>query len=437
MSSMTVLTEGARARAGAPPGFAAVCKALYGPEVDPQSVWEDVFKLTPDQADLNAHRTIATSATGRISDRRKRQITAGLSTVGAGAGALGLAVGAKEVARHGWRNTPRLTRALVPAEIAGLGGEIAATKILHGDTKHAAPTGRVRGGATKSLVPTGEVAKFSPGALGGLPKIGEVAGGIRSGWSAMRPKAMRGLAIASDKASQKIPKAPMPQETLPGLEHNAVPSTRALKQRAIGSDIGTALGTRTGKVVAGTAGAYGALKVGGALARNRVQGPAPSATDNPYAMYGKRDTVDVEFRGTFSKLDEDKQLAFGWASVTKINGTPVVDKQDDYIDLNDLEEAAYNYVRGSRIGGNMHKRSDSDDGPHQVSDMVESMVFTPEKIEAMGLPRDFPQGWWVGYKIHDPETWSMVKKRERTGFSIHGRGIRKAADLDEIMGYGR
>jgi hypothetical protein len=128
-------------------------------------------------------------------------------------------------------------------------------------------------------------------------------------------------------------------------------------------------------------------------------------------------------------------LAFGWASVVKVNGTPIVDRQGDYIDMDDLEEAAYNYVRGSRVGGNMHKRSMLDGGPHKVSDMVESIVFTPDKIAKMGLPSDFPQGWWVGYKIHDDETWDMVKKRERTGFSIHGRGLRKAADLDEIMGY--
>lgn len=67
--------------------------------------------------------------------RRKRGITAGLSAVGAGAGALGLAVGAKEIRRHGWRGTPRLTRALIPVEAAGLTGELMATKILHADAK--------------------------------------------------------------------------------------------------------------------------------------------------------------------------------------------------------------------------------------------------------------------------------------------------------------
>ena len=181
--------------------------------------------------------------------------------------------------------------------------------------------------------------------------------------------------------------------------------------------------------------------------RNRSRGVDYAPTD--YGYYGKRaedveddDTVDVEFSGTFSKLDDDKRLAFGWASVAKVNGQPVVDKQGDYVDMSDIEDAAYHYVHACRVGGDMHRRSAGDDPvnkgedkPHKVSDMVESMVFTDEKVSKLGLPEDFPRGWWVGYKIHDEPTWQMVKKGERTGFSIHGKGIRKTTSLDELMGY--
>ena len=111
----------------------------------------------------------------------------------------------------------------------------------------------------------------------------------------------------------------------------------------------------------------------------------------------------------------------------KIGGQDVVDEQGDYISLEDLEEAAYTYVHKSRVGGDMHRRNG--DAPHHVSDMIESMVFTDEKIEKMGLPNDFPRGWWVGYQIHDPDTWSEVRKKGRTGFSIHGKGLRRDYEM--------
>lgn len=136
---------------------------------------------------------------------------------------------------------------------------------------------------------------------------------------------------------------------------------------------------------------------------------------------------DVVWEGTFSKLDEEKRQAFGWASVVQIDGKPVVDRQGDWITPEEIEKAAYNYVLTNRKGGNQHKRTD-DDMPLHASDIIESFVVTPEKIEKMGLPSDFPCGWWVGYKFHDDTAWDEVKKGIRTGFSIHGRGKRRDVD---------
>jgi hypothetical protein len=412
---MASMSSQSRVRRAPTAEFSNVCKALYGDAVDPVDVWNEVFKASPDQADLHAHRP---STTRRV-----------LEGVALGSTVAGGVLGAKE-GFHGARGVYRAVKAgqKVPRSnygrlaLAGAatGGDVITTGVLAAQNKKSKP---------KKLQPTGAVAKFvTPTAL---PKLGAITSGIRSGWKSMAPKLGTAATLGAEKVSAKLPKAPM-QGTLPGLEHNLVPTARAVKQRAIGADIGTALSTKTGKIAAGTAGAAGIYQAGGAMKRRRSAGM--EYAPDPYA-YGKRDdTADVEFTGTFSKFDDAKHLAFGWASVTKVDGVPVVDKQDDYIELDDLEEAAYNYVRGNRTGGNMHKRA-VDDSVHKVSDMVESMVFTPEKIEKMGLPATFPHGWWVGYKFHDPETWEMIRKRERVGFSIHGRGIRKAADLDEIMGY--
>jgi hypothetical protein len=140
------------------------------------------------------------------------------------------------------------------------------------------------------------------------------------------------------------------------------------------------------------------------------------------------DAVDVVWEGTFSKLDDEKRVAFGWASVVSVDGEPVVDKQGDLIDWEDLEKAAYAYVMKSRKGGSQHRRDGEE--PFHASDMIESFVVTPEKIEKMHLPPETPVGWWVGYHYHDEDTWQDIKKGHKTGFSVHGRGKRRPMEVD-------
>lgn len=427
---MAPMSIPSRRRTEAPPEFASVVKALYGDVVDAQEVWDEVLKGSPDQADVHAR----TAGGGNL----RRNVERASNAVGITAGSLGLAAAMKDprlasggkVARALYKtgqkmpsvadkiatSKPRLAGALaagaVGTQVANLGGDaLIAGTLGQGQGKQKQNVGK-----SLVLVPTGEVTKAF-----GLPKLEKVVEGVRSGWKAMIPT--------------RTPAATPHQATLPGLEPSKVPTAAGQKARAAGRDISTALGTKSGKVMAGTL-AGGAAVSGARSARARSRG-VDYAPDGVYKAAVEE--VDVEFGGTFSKFDDDKKQVFGWASVTKINGQPVVDRQGDYIDLGDLEDAAYAYVHKSRVGGDMHKRTQSlqGDSAHKVSDMIESMVFTPDKIAKMGLPADFPQGWWVGYQVHDPETWDLVKKRGRTGFSIHGKGIRKAMDLDELMGYTR
>lgn len=132
------------------------------------------------------------------------------------------------------------------------------------------------------------------------------------------------------------------------------------------------------------------------------------------------------------KMDTDKQLVFGWAYVSHdAEGNVVVDKSGEFIDdYGELEEAAYLFVEKSRVGGDGHARITSeigtDDVAKKVGTMVESMVFTPEKLSKMGLPPGIlPTGWWVGFKVEDPEVWKAVKEGKRPAFSIHGSGRRE------------
>jgi len=145
----------------------------------------------------------------------------------------------------------------------------------------------------------------------------------------------------------------------------------------------------------------------------------PRSSPGPF---GKSFDAEVEI----AKIDPYKHQVFGWAQVANWDGEEVHDRQGDVVSIEELEKAAYNYVLDVRVGGDQHGRvAKSDIGPRQTSTLIESMVFTPEKIEKMGLPADFPQGWWVGYKVHDEQAWDDIINKRRTGLSVHGTGRRE------------
>lgn len=137
----------------------------------------------------------------------------------------------------------------------------------------------------------------------------------------------------------------------------------------------------------------------------------------------------VVWKGEISKMDTDKRQVFGWASIVEKDGKPVVDLQEDMMTLEEIEKAAYDYVVTSRKGGHQHQRNGND--PKHVSDMIESFLVTPEKKEQMGLPETMPNGWWVGFKVNDDETWQAVKDGKLKEFSIHGSGVRKSIEIED------
>ncbi len=127
-----------------------------------------------------------------------------------------------------------------------------------------------------------------------------------------------------------------------------------------------------------------------------------------------------------TKTSEDQQIVFGWANVAiRKDGTVVEDLQDDIIEPEELEKAAYEYVLNFRDAGEKH-----DPGLRQKGKLVESVVFTKEKIAAMGLPENsVPVGWWVGYKIADRAAWEKIKSGEYRSFSVEGRGERVPVEV--------
>lgn len=219
----------------------------------------------------------------------------------------------------------------------------------------------------------------------------------------------------------------------------ALPGTTAANvgQQQVGLNVGNAVNaaTATPGRTAATAGAVGgagvlaATKVGGQKQQNQL------GYDTGPVYYSKSEKVDFELAGTFSKLDTDKRLAFGWASVCKVDGEILEDRQGDLVDPDQIEDLVYEYNLKQRTGGDMHLRTDGidvyeqqferpGDTPVHVADLVESIMFTAEKKRALGLPDDYPEGWWVGFKYHDDDVWDDIKSGRRGAFSVHGTGIR-------------
>lgn len=127
------------------------------------------------------------------------------------------------------------------------------------------------------------------------------------------------------------------------------------------------------------------------------------------------------------KTDDDKRLIFGWASVAiRVDGEQVIDHQNDLIDPEDLEEAVYEYVLNFRDSGEEHIGT-----LRKKAKMVESCIFTKEKMQAMGIPEGIvPEGWWVGFYVEDDDAWKKVKSGIYQMFSIEGQGVREEVQDD-------
>lgn len=137
-------------------------------------------------------------------------------------------------------------------------------------------------------------------------------------------------------------------------------------------------------------------------------------------------SAPLDGQGNICKVDDEQRIVYGWASIIEHGNKTLLDRQGDFIDDEaELEKAAMGYMLDCRIGKNNHDPEGS-----QVSRAFESVVFTTEKIEKMGLPSDFPRGWWVGFKVDDDEVWDGIKKGEFVGFSIHGVGQREEVEID-------
>ena len=121
-------------------------------------------------------------------------------------------------------------------------------------------------------------------------------------------------------------------------------------------------------------------------------------------------------------LDEDQRMVWGWASVSAIKSALILDTQNDVIENFDLMKMATDFMIDVRTSKRMHKGD-------AVGLVVHSLPLTDELAKSLGVTSD-QEGWIVGVKIYDDETWKMVKSGELTAFSIGGRAERVPLDGD-------
>jgi Putative phage serine protease XkdF len=120
-----------------------------------------------------------------------------------------------------------------------------------------------------------------------------------------------------------------------------------------------------------------------------------------------------------AKSAEDQQLVFGWANIAiDENGEYPLDWDGDITAPEDLEKAAYDFVLKYRATGEAHQGDIK-------GQLVESVMFTKEKQQALGIPEGIiPEGWWCGFHIPDKEVFAKIKSGEYEMFSVEGSAKR-------------
>lgn len=140
----------------------------------------------------------------------------------------------------------------------------------------------------------------------------------------------------------------------------------------------------------------------------------------PKAWETGRPIAKVRIEIAKNEAAGDMRYIGGWASVIEVDGEPVVDRQGDIIEADELTKTAHEFMRSYRAGKVMHEGE-----PDQV-EYVESLVFTPDVQTALGINLG-KVGWWIGGFVRSDEVWRDVKAGRLRTLSIGGRALREPA----------
>lgn len=128
-------------------------------------------------------------------------------------------------------------------------------------------------------------------------------------------------------------------------------------------------------------------------------------------------TEDVTKTADILKVDNERRIAWGWASVSTMKGELVTDLQGDTITPQEMEKMADRFMASARTAKAMHQGD-------QIGEVLHSFPITNEIAKAFGMETD-REGWIIGMKIHDDAVWQGFKDGTYKAFSIGGRSKRE------------
>jgi hypothetical protein len=127
------------------------------------------------------------------------------------------------------------------------------------------------------------------------------------------------------------------------------------------------------------------------------------------------EAVSISYK--IEKADADGRFVRGFASVTSVDGAPVVDWQKDIISIETITKTAHEFVRDARVAKVLHNGE-------PVGEVVESVIVDEDFVKALGVT-DTRRGWWIGMQVHSDAIRKRIKSGELRAFSIGGRGVRE------------
>jgi Putative phage serine protease XkdF len=175
-----------------------------------------------------------------------------------------------------------------------------------------------------------------------------------------------------------------------------------------------------------------AKKAANQAAEKALQKKGGASSDSPPDSGEKETKKEIELR--VEKMEQnpsDPNYFFGWGYICEKGGARITDVSGQRIDIYELEKSFYPMMLNYRSGRELHKEK-----PDPAT-VVEGIVFTPEKYEAMGFEKNAeghypgPLGAWLGFYVHDQEVKKKILDGTYKMLSIGGWSQQKIVEDSE------
>ncbi|MCY4652243.1 MAG: XkdF-like putative serine protease domain-containing protein [Dehalococcoidia bacterium] len=142
--------------------------------------------------------------------------------------------------------------------------------------------------------------------------------------------------------------------------------------------------------------------------------------------------MDKAMQVQIVKADSKRGVVPGWAIVCMKDGKPYYDLQKDYIPEDTMFDASLEFMRDSRVAGEMHKAAGEvqfDVNGKKVSgDVLYAFPMTGDVAKSLELETS-QTGLLIGVHMTDKGVLKKFENGEYTGFSIEGKRL-----MQDILG---